>query len=338
MRMDVICLQSVALLHSLGSEDLDLISRLMDIVDLPGGILLIRENEPGKCLYIILEGEVEIIKSLGTVNERLISRQGPGEVLGEISLIVPDGKRTASVRTLGTVKLAKLSHANFSQILIHRPAIAMEIMQHLAIRLRDAEKGIILEMEKSHLELARAYDKTLEGWAKAMELRDADTEQHNRRVGEKAVELALHMGLRGEILVHIRRGAVLHDIGKIGVPDHILLKPGPLNSEEWAIMRKHPGYARDMLAPIDYLAPAIDIPYCHHEKWDGTGYPNHLKGNEIPLTARIFSIVDAWDALTDDSRPYRKAVSKQEALQKLLPDAGTHFDPEVAACFFEMMA
>jgi HD-GYP domain-containing protein (c-di-GMP phosphodiesterase class II) len=335
--MDSLHLKRAALLGPLESEDLQWISRMMEIVDFPGDTLVLREDEPGCCLYLILQGEVEIIKSLGTANERLISIQGPDEIFGEISLIVPDGKRTASVRTLGSVKLAKLSHASFSQILNQKPAVAMEIMRRLSIRLQDAELSIIQEMEKSHLELARAYDETLEGWAKAMELRDADTEKHNCRVGETTLKLAYNMGLRGDALVHIRRGAVLHDIGKIGVPDHILRKPGPLNKEEWAIMRKHPTFARDMLAPIDYLAPAIDIPYCHHEKWDGSGYPNQLKGREIPLTARIFSIVDAWDALTDESRPYHQAISHNEALQKLRPDAGSHFDPEVAACFFDMM-
>jgi len=335
--MDAQRLKKVALLHSLGDEDLDLVTGMLEMLEVPGDTLLMCENEPGDSLYLVLEGQVEVIKSLGTPNERLISRQGADEILGEISLIIPDGKRTASVRTCGAVKLAKLSHANFSEILNRKPAIAMEIMRRLSIRLAEAERSIITEMEKSHYELARAYDKTLEGWARAMELRDADTEEHNRRVAKLAVQLASCMGLCGDALVNIRRGALLHDIGKIGVPDEILRKPGPLNNEEWAVMRKHPAFARDMLAPIDYLADAVDIPYCHHEKWDGSGYPNHLKEESIPLTARIFSIIDAWDALTHD-RPYKKAVSSIDALNQLRPDAGTCFDPHVADCFFEMMA
>ena len=335
--MDAQRLKKVALLHTLGDKDLELVLGMMEIVDLPGNTLVMCENELGDSLYFVLEGQVEIIKSLGTPNERLISRQGRDEILGEISLIIPDGRRTASVRTCGRTRLARLSHANFSEILNRKPAIAMEIMRRLSIRLTEAERSVIYEMEKSHLELARAYDKTLEGWAKAMELRDADTEEHNRRVAKLTVKLACCMGLHGEVLVNIHRGALLHDIGKIGVPDDILRKPGPLNSDEWTVMRKHPGYALDMLAPIDYLAQARDIPYCHHEKWDGSGYPNHLKGEEIPMTARIFSIIDAWDALTHD-RPYQRAMSPVDALQKLRPDAGTHFDPQVADCFFEMMA
>ena len=151
-----------------------------------------------------------------------------------------------------------------------------------------------------------AYDETIEGWSRAMDLRDKETEGHTQRVTELTLRLANSMGFGAEELVHIRRGTLLHDIGKMGVPDDILRKPGPLTDEEWVIMRRHPQLAYDMLAPIFYLRPATDIPYCHHEKWDGTGYPRGLKGEQIPLAARIFALVDVWDALCSD-RPYRKA-------------------------------
>jgi HD-GYP domain-containing protein (c-di-GMP phosphodiesterase class II) len=146
------------------------------------------------------------------------------------------------------------------------------------------------------------------------------------------VELARKMNIKDEELAHVRRGALLHDIGKMGIPDAILLKPGKLNDEEWEIMKKHPVYAYDMLAPVDYLRPALDIPYCHHEKWDGSGYPRGLKGKAIPLPARIFAVVDVYDALTSD-RPYRKAWSKEKTLRLIKEESGSHFDPAVVEVF-----
>ena len=157
------------------------------------------------------------------------------------------------------------------------------------------------------------------------------------RVTELTLELGRTLGLNESELVHVRRGALLHDIGKMGVPDRILLKEGPLTDDEWVIMRRHPVYAHEMLRPIQYLRAALDIPYCHHEKWDGTGYPRGLKGGEIPLTARIFAIVDVWDAITSD-RPYRRAWSHEKALAHIQKDAGQHFDPHVVEAFSQLIA
>jgi len=143
------------------------------------------------------------------------------------------------------------------------------------------------------------------------------------------------MGMNEAELVHVRRGILLHDMGKMGIPDTILLKPGPLSDDEWETMHKHPQYAFEMLAPITYLRPALDIPGCHHEKWDGTGYPRRLKGTQIPLAARVFAVVDVYDALTSD-RPYRKAWSKEKAIQYILDESGKHFDPKVVEVFMEL--
>ncbi|MEW6241914.1 MAG: HD domain-containing phosphohydrolase, partial [Chloroflexota bacterium] len=187
-------------------------------------------------------------------------------------------------------------------------------------------------LQQSNLELVTAYDATIAGWSHAMDLRDKETEGHTQRVTELTVQLAERMGLGARQVVHIRRGALLHDIGKLGVPDSILLKAGKLTDEEWAIMRRHPALAYEMLSPIAYLKPALDIPYCHHEKWDGTGYPRGLKGEEIPLAARIFAVVDVWDAVTSD-RPYRAAWSKEKAFDYIRAESGKHFDPEVVEAF-----
>ncbi len=183
-------------------------------------------------------------------------------------------------------------------------------------------------LQRSNIDLTLAYDATIEGWSRAMDLRDKETEGHTQRVTSLALELASLFGIKDEDLVGIRRGALLHDIGKMGIPDAILLKPAKLTEEEWDIMKKHPTLAFEMLSPIHYLQSAMDIPYCHHEKWDGTGYPRGLKGEQIPLAARIFSIVDVWDALTSD-RPYRKAWSNEKTLEYLKSESGTSFDPQV---------
>jgi len=190
-------------------------------------------------------------------------------------------------------------------------------------------------LQKSHRELEKAYEATLEGWAKALELRDKETEGHTQRVTRLTERLARAMGINDEMLVHIKRGALLHDIGKMGIPDSILLKNGPLSSEERLIMEKHPLYAYEMLSPIEFLLPALEIPYCHHEKWDGSGYPRGLRGEEIPLAARIFPVMDVWDALTSD-RPYRGALPQAEVRQKIKDDAGRHFDPRVVEVFMEL--
>jgi putative nucleotidyltransferase with HDIG domain len=190
-------------------------------------------------------------------------------------------------------------------------------------------------LQRSHVELALAYDTTLEGWSRALDLRDRETEGHTQRVTEMTLKLAGAMGLGENELTHLRRGALLHDIGKMGIPDDILHKPGPLTDDEWVIMRRHPTYAFEMLSPITFLHPAIDIPYCHHEKWDGTGYPRGLTGDAIPLPARIFAVVDVWDALRSD-RPYRARWPEAQVRDYLRQQAGHHFEPGVVEAFLKM--
>jgi putative two-component system response regulator len=191
-------------------------------------------------------------------------------------------------------------------------------------------------LERANAELALAYDATIEGWARTLELRDVETAGHARRVTEMTLRLARAMGMSEDELRHVRRGALLHDVGKLGIPDRILFKPGPLLDEEREIMRRHPVYVYELLSPIAYLRPALDIPYCHHEKWDGTGYPRGLKGEQIPLAARIFAVVDVWDALTSD-RPYHKAWSKERTLAYIEEEAGKSFEPRVVERFLELM-
>jgi PAS domain S-box-containing protein len=191
------------------------------------------------------------------------------------------------------------------------------------------------DLQRTNAELMQAYDTTIEGWSRALDLRDKETEGHTLRVTKMAMMLAIAEGMTNAELIHIRRGALLHDIGKMGIPDSILLKPGPLTEEEWTIMREHPFLAYKLLSPINYLRPALDIPYCHHEKWDGSGYPRGLKGEQIPLSARLFAIADVWDALKSD-RPYRKGWPEEEIRQHIIQGSGSHFDPHAVDAFLKL--
>ncbi len=200
------------------------------------------------------------------------------------------------------------------------------IQAQIALRQQEAE------LREAHTELEQAYDATLRGWARALELRERETANHSRRVVELTMQVVCAMGIGGVEIQHIQRGALLHDIGKMGIPDSILLKPGQLTDSEWAIMRKHTEYARAVLSEVAYLRPCLDIPYSHHEHWDGTGYPQGLKGEEIPLSARIFSVVDVFDALTHE-RPYREAWPVKKAISHLIEQSGKYFDPQVVDVF-----
>ncbi len=184
--------------------------------------------------------------------------------------------------------------------------------------------------------ITQAYETTLEGWVRALDLRDKETEGHTLRVTEMAMQLARKRGVAEPDLVHIRRGALLHDIGKIAISDAIVQKPGPLSEDEWEIMRRHPNYAYELLSPIEYLRPAIDIPYCHHERWNGRGYPQGLKGEEIPLSARIFAVADVWDALCSD-RPYRSRTPRDEAVDYIRGSSGVHFEPRAVGEFLQLI-
>jgi putative nucleotidyltransferase with HDIG domain len=196
--------------------------------------------------------------------------------------------------------------------------------------------SLLTELQHTHFELTLAYDTTIEGWARALDLRDRDTEDHTQRVAAAAVKLARRLGMANTALVHVRRGAMLHDIGKMAIPDNILLKNGPLSADEWQEVRRHPQYAYELLSPIPYLAECLDIPRYHHERWDGSGYPFGLKGKEIPLAARLFALIDVFDALTA-RRPYRPGWDPKLAREYVQQEAGKLFDPEITTEFMRML-
>ena len=213
---------------------------------------------------------------------------------------------------------------NFLKMLAGQAAIAID------------SATMFKDLQISNLELSIAYDATIEGLSRALDLRDKETEEHTRRVTDITMKLADSLGFENSERVHLRRGAMLHDIGKVAIPDQILFKPGPLVEEEWRIMRRHPDIAVQLLSPVTYLAPALDIPHWHHERWDGSGYPDRLHGEEIPFSARLFAFADVYDALTSD-RPYRSAWRKQEALEYIKEQSGKHFDPNIVPIFLDLV-
>lgn len=213
---------------------------------------------------------------------------------------------------------------NFFETLAKQTAIAIDNIE------------LFDNLQRANIELTLAYDITLEGWVRALDLRDKETQDHTQRVVDLTLRLARAAGISEASLQHVRRGALLHDIGKIGIPDNILHKAGPLTAEEWEIMRMHPVYAYNLLAPIEYLRLALDIPYCHHEWWNGTGYPRNLRGEQIPLAARLFSVVDVWEALSSD-RPYRRAWDKAHVLEYITAQSGIQLDPRAVELFLKLL-
>jgi PAS domain S-box-containing protein len=214
----------------------------------------------------------------------------------------------------------------------------LRVLMVIADMVANAVQRAVLfdDLQQSNQDLEQAYDRTLEGWASALDLRDKETGNHTRNVVDLTVRLAKALDFNDEQLIQLRRGALLHDIGKLAIPDAILLKPGPLSEQEWHVMRLHPTYARQLIEPIPYLHQALDIPYCHHEHWDGSGYPQGLKGEQIPLAARIFCVADVWDAITSD-RVYRPAWPLEKARRYMLDNAGVVFDPKVVDIFFHIL-
>lgn len=238
----------------------------------------------------------------------------------------------AKGRVLGVLEIFHRSHLqhdedwmDFLNIIAGQTAIAIDSAM------------MFKELQKSNFELGMAYNATIDAWSRTLDMRDRATEGHTRRVTDFTIKFAALLGVKDSDLIHIRRGATLHDIGKVAIPDEILFKPGPLDQEEWETMRQHPKYAVDLLSPIKYLEHAVDIPHWHHEKWDGTGYPDRLGGEEIPLPARLFALVDVYDALTSD-RPYRKAWPKREATQYIENQSGRHFDPRLVPEFLNLVS
>lgn len=276
---------------------------------------------------VALSKQVMVVPDLREVSDfvrkDLLLREG--FVAFACAPLVARGRALGVLETFHCSPLRQTDYwAEFLEALASQAAIAIE------------NARFVSDLERVNADLVAAYDATIEGWSRAMDYRDKETEGHTSRVTQLTVQLARRLGVKEEDIVHMRRGALLHDMGKLGVPDSVLNKPGPLTEEEWELMRRHPQIAYEMLSPIAYLRPALDIPLYHHERWDGSGFPRGLKGEQIPLAARIFAVVDVWDALTSE-RPYRPAWSSEEARTYLREQAGRLFDPRVVQVFLQVL-
>jgi|GEM_PF-1353341 HD-GYP domain-containing protein (c-di-GMP phosphodiesterase class II) len=286
------------------------------------------ELEDGKLRYISL------ILYAGKQDERMglfvvvKDTTRSGKIIQELNQSRNELRLLRSKLELSNEALSKVNKAQGMDIV----AAAQEVS-----KLYELSREELTERKRIEEELRTAYDETLKGWSLALNLRDVNTDKHSRRVVDLTVKLARKFRISEKELVHVRRGAILHDIGKMGIPDNILLKEGPLTDEEWKVMKLHPTMAFEMLSDIPFLKPSMDIPYNHHERWDGDGYPRGLEKTEIPIAARIFSIIDIFDALTSD-RIYRTAWKSEEALAYIKKETGTRFDPEIVQAFLDMIA
>ena len=334
-------LEQVAVLAPLSSQQLDTLAGLTELCEFPPGSVLIEEGTIGEFFYILEKGTVLVTKQLGEM-ELIIARRGPGTFLGEMALI-EDTVRSATVRAETHVRALRISREGFEHMLSSSFLVALDVIREMSRRLRETDQRMIagllqknIELQQAQKLLEKSYDATLVALTRALDLRDRETEGHSERVANLAVKIGRIMGLNEKQLQNLWRGGLLHDIGKIGVPDTILQKQTALTPEEWEIMKKHPVWGARILEEVDFLVEAVPVVRYHHEAWDGSGYPSGLRGEEIPLLARIFMVADTYDAITSD-RPYRPKRSSDEAIEIVRQEAGRRFDPMVVEAFEELV-
>lgn len=330
-------LRQVPLLALLDESTLQDLARVMRIAVYEDGATIMEEGEPGNVLYIVWEGQVQIFQHVDD-EERPLTTFEVGEFFGEMALL-EDRPRSASARAVGQTHLLVINKDDLFALLQRIPRLLWELAREMSLRLRRTDKQTIKdlrrkneELRRAHRELENTYLSTLQALSNALDLRDTQTQGHSRRVTAYSVLIAKAMGLKGTDLAAVVQGSLLHDVGKIGVPDGILKKPDELTDEEWAKMRQHPQWGYEMLRGIQFLEGALPIVLYHQEHYDGKGYPYGLKGDEIPLTARIFAVADTFDAMTSE-RPYRTAYSAEDAKREIVRQAGSQFDPKVVEVF-----
>jgi CRP-like cAMP-binding protein len=299
------------------------------------GQVVFEENSAADSFFIIRSGRVQITKRLESGGQMLLAEEGPGAFFGEIALL-DEGPRTATARALEPTSLLQISGGDFKLLLDQAPLLGYAMLRVLSGRLRGTDARRVAELERSNQELKMAYRETIQALVNTLEARDPFTRGHTGRVTTIARAIAEQMHLSGDELENIEFGALLHDVGKIGVPDEILKKPEPLDSEQMEDIRLHPVKGREILGSIAYLEGIIPCVLYHHERYDGSGYPEHLAGTDIPLPGRIISVADAFDAMTID-RPYRKAMPYRRALAELRKEAGKQFDPKVVRAFLKVL-
>ncbi len=352
-RMDALMSVGSAINSSLGLKRVleEVMDSLITLMNAHRGFLMLKDENGNLSVRLARDAQHRDLTEDAFTISRTITRQvvENGEaVLTTNAQVDPRFEEQASIAAYHLLSILcaplKLKDELIGVIYVDNPAQAgifqnddLQLISSFANQAAVAidNARLIDQLQASNQDLEEAYQATLEGWVHALDLRDKETEGHTIRVTEITERLARSMGVEEAELVHIKRGALLHDIGKMGIPDGVLLKPGALTPEERMLIEKHPIYAYEMLSPIKFLQPALDIPYCHHEKWDGSGYPRGLRGEDIPLAARIFAVADVWDALVSN-RPYRKGLLPADVRKKIREQAGIHFDPHVVDAFLSL--
>lgn len=338
--------------HDLSATFRLMLDQVADLLHVEAAAILLYKPRDGKFQYVARQGF--ITNELDRVDPSRVAdllKRAPRE---RPFVYIPDcrgeelSEFTELIQKEGFVSYYGVPFFSKGQILgglevFHREALRLDPAATAFLKALSAEillaadnTRLFYQLEQSNLELEIAYEATVRGWVRALDLRDRETAGHTQRVTELTLRLARKMGVSDEQLVHILRGALLHDIGKLAISDVILHKPGPLSAEERKLFEQHPAIGYQLLSPIEFLQPALDIVYCHHERWDGSGYPRGLKGEEIPLAARIFAVVDVWDALVSD-RAFRRATPTEDAISYLKDQAGAKLDPQVVEAFLEVI-
>jgi len=315
-------------------RDLRLVLRVAAARRCEGQALVIREGSSADSFYIIRRGRVAITKRFEDGKDMVLAVHGEGEFFGEMALL-DEGPRSASAVAMEPTELLEISRSDFAVLLRRAPLLAYAMMRELSSRLRGTGSLLVSQLERKNAQLAKAYLDTLNAVVNTLEARDPYTRGHTERVTRIAKALARRMGLSDEELFAIEIGALLHDVGKIAVPDAILHKPGPLEDGETVEIREHPSKGMQILSNIGYLEPAIPCVLHHHERFDGNGYPEKMAGQAIPLPGRIIAVADAFDAMTSD-RPYRRRMTRKAAAAELARHSGQQFDPAVVAAFQEL--
>lgn len=330
-------LRQVPFLSPLTAEQREALAAEATLRDYAPETYIIHEGAQGQSFYIVKSGRVLIYKWLHGEPVEL-TRYGPGAFFGEMALI-EDTVRSASVRAETPVEVLEITRVGFKRLLSRNPDVAFAVMREMSERLRQTDHRLVEyllnkneELLEAQDKLRRSYESMLIALSNALDLRDTETEGHSVRVAKIAVRIGRELNLSEEALEALWHGAVLHDLGKIGVPDDILHKPGALTSEEWETMEQHPDWGAGIIEEVEFLADAVPVVLYHHEAWDGSGYPCGLRGEDIPLLARIFMIADTYDAITS-YRPYQPSRSPEEALAIIREEAGRRFDPSIVAIF-----
>jgi putative nucleotidyltransferase with HDIG domain len=330
-------LKLVPFLKPLNDQQLLLLAEHVRVQSYPPGVRLILDGTYGQTAFIIEEGQVEVYKRRH-YEKIVLAQHGAGAIFGEMALM-DSGLRAGTVETTKRCRVIEIKKAAFEALLVENPSVASFVIREMNERLRATDSRMVRDLLAINSALLAAqrqieetYDATLAALASALDLRDTETEGHSRRVTEYTMAIGLAMNVNEQDMKALHRGALLHDIGKIGVPDAILLKPGKLTESERAIIQHHPSWGAEIIKDIEFLRDVIPVVRHHHEWWNGTGYPDKLKGTQIPLAARLFAIADTFDALTSE-RPYRRPNSPHEALTIMQQESGTHLDPSLFKIF-----